>query len=181
MEQPILHTERLLLRPFRLTDASTVQKLAGDRAIADTTLSIPHPYENGVAEAWIRTHPKHLAENASLTYAITRKNETSVIGAIGLALHPDHALAEMGYWIGKSYWGQGYCTDAAKQMVQHGFETLQLNRIFARHLSRNPASGRVMVKVGMKFEGCLRQHVRKWGVFEDLNIYAILKETYQNQ
>jgi RimJ/RimL family protein N-acetyltransferase len=96
-------------------------------------------------------------------------------------LNLDHALAEMGYWIGKPFWNHGYCTEAAKRLVRFGFEALQLNRILARHLSRNPASGRVMEKIGMQYEGCLRQHIKKWGVFEDLKIYAILKETYRKQ
>ena len=84
--------------------------------------------------------------------------------------------AELGYWIGKPYWGQGYCTEAARATLDFGFEQLGLNRIFAHHFARNPASGRVMQKIGMTREGRLRQHVKKWDAFEDLELYGILKD-----
>ena len=76
------------------------------------------------------------------------------------------------------YWKQGYCTEAARAVLRYGFETRGLNRIGARHLARNPASGRVMQKLGMHYEGTRRQHVLKWGVFEDIVLYAILKSEY---
>jgi len=84
----------------------------------------------------------------------------------------------MGYWIGKSYWGKGYCTEAARRLIKYGFEELKLNRIFAHFMTGNPASGRVMEKAGMIYEGHLRQHVKKWDVVQDLKIYAILKDEY---
>ncbi len=58
---------------------------------------------------------------------------------------------------------RGYCTEAAEAVVWYGFEVLGLNRIYACHFKRNPASGRVVRKIGMTHEGCLRQHVKKWG------------------
>ena len=98
-----------------------------------------------------------------------------------MALDQQHARAEMGYWIGKPYWNNGYCTEAAEAVLRYGFTELGLNRIYAHHFGRNPASGRVMEKIGMVYEGCLRQHVQRWGVFEDLKIYAILKSEYESQ
>jgi RimJ/RimL family protein N-acetyltransferase len=62
--------------------------------------------------------------------------------------------------------------------VTYGFETLALHRIHAYHMTRNPASGRVMQKIGMRYEGCLRQHICKWGVFEDAAVYGILKSEF---
>lgn len=172
-EQLVLETERLILRPFTLADAPDVQRLAGDRAVASTTLNIPHPYEDGMAEAWIRTHPEQFARDETVTFAITRRDGT-LIGAIGLTINARFRRAELGYWIGVPYWGQGYCTEAARAVRDYGFETLGLHRIHATHLTRNPASGRVMVKIGMQHEGHLREHVEKWGVFEDLEFYGIL-------
>ena len=81
----------------------------------------------------------------------------------------------MGYWIGKPFWGQDYCTKAARAMLDFGFGPWELNRIHAYHFVRNPASGRVMAKIGMQYEGLLRQHVIKWGQFEDLALYGILR------
>jgi RimJ/RimL family protein N-acetyltransferase len=175
---PTLTTERLILRPFALSDASDVHRLAGDWAVADTTLNIPHPYEDGMAEDWISHHQDNFASGQQLTLAVTLRASGALVGAIGLRLTPRFARAEMGYWIGKPYWGHGYCTEAAQAVIACGFGELGLHKIFASHLVRNPASGRVMQKAGMTYEGTLREHVQKWGAFEDLKMYGILRREY---
>jgi RimJ/RimL family protein N-acetyltransferase len=175
--QPTLRSDRLVLRPFTLADAPDVQRLAGDRDIASTTLNIPHPYEDGMAETWIGGHQERFEKGEQVSFAVVLEDGT-LIGAMGLHVNQEFERAELGYWIGKPYWGRGYCTEAAKTVLHYGFETLGLNRIQARHLARNPASGRVMQKIGMRYEGYLRQHVNKWGIFEDIELYAILKSEY---
>jgi RimJ/RimL family protein N-acetyltransferase len=177
-KRPTLNTERLVLRPFTLADAADVQRLAGDRAIASTTLNIPHPYEDGMAEEWIGTHQEEFEGGKSATFAIARAQDAALLGAISVAIRQQHRHAELGYWVGKPYWGNGYCTEAARAVLDYGFRVLDLNRIYARHLARNPASGRVMIKAGMQYEGCMRQHVLKWDVFEDVKFYGILRCEY---
>ena len=177
-ERPILETERLILRPFTLADAPEVQRLAGAREIAATTLNIPHPYPNGAAEAWIGSHQANFEAGRFVNYAITRRDDGALLGAISLALRREDQRAEMGYWLGVPYWNQGYTSEAARALIRYGFETLGLNRIYATHLANNPASGRVMQKVGMTYEGTLRQHVWKWGEAHDLPHYGILKSEY---
>jgi RimJ/RimL family protein N-acetyltransferase len=86
-----------------------------------------------------------------------------VLGAINLRLELPHQRGELGYWIGEPYWGRGYATEAVSALIRYGFDTVGLNRIYARHLARNPASGRVMAKAGMQREGAQRQHVLKSG------------------
>ncbi|HKG93136.1 MAG TPA: GNAT family protein [Gemmatimonadaceae bacterium] len=86
----------------------------------------------------------------------------------------EHARGELGYWVGAGMWGRGYATEAARAVVSFGFATLGLNRIQARHFLRNPASGRVLQKLGMRCEGMHRQAYRRWGRFEDVAVYAIL-------
>ena len=179
LDQPILETLRLSLRPFTLDDAPTVQKLAGRVEIADTTLNIPHPYRDGVAEAWILSHKQLFRLGALSNFAIVLRATSELIGAVGLRIEPSHSRAELGYWIGVPYWNHGYCTEAARAVVEYGFKVLQLNRIHASHLRRNPASGRVMAKLGMSYEGRLRQHVLKSDAFEDLEKYAILRNDYR--
>jgi ribosomal-protein-alanine N-acetyltransferase len=76
----------------------------------------------------------------------------------------------------KEHWNAGYATEAARAVVAFGFAQLGLNRVQAYHYSRNPASGRVLVKIGMSHEGHLRRHILKWGVFEDIDLYGILAE-----
>ncbi|MCX7005169.1 MAG: GNAT family N-acetyltransferase [bacterium] len=174
-----LQTERLLLRPFALADAPDVQRLAGERAVADTTLNIPHPYENGMAEEWIGTHQAKFNAGELANFAVVLRATSELVGAIGLVINRRFDRAELGYWIGRPYWKQGYCTEAAGAVLAYGFTALNLNRIHATYLSRNPASGRVMEKIGMTREGFLRQHAKKWDTYEDLVAYAILRDDWQ--
>ena len=174
---PELRTPRLQLRAFTLADAPAVQRLAGDEAIASTTLNIPHPYPDGVAEAWIATHAAAFERLESLSLAVVLVATGELVGATGLVgINKAHSRAEIGYWTGKPYWGNGYCTEAAGALIDYAFRTLELNRIYAYHLTRNPASGRVMQKLGMTHEGRLRQHALKWDAFEDLEVYGLLRE-----
>lgn len=161
-----------------MSDAVAVQELAGDWAIADTTKNIPHPYEDGIAEEWIGTH-KPGYENGSLaTFAIVLRDGPKLAGAIGLTIDRGVNKGELGYWIGKPYWNRGYATEAAVAVLAFGFNDLRLNRIQAAHLGRNPSSGRVMEKVGMLLEGTARQAMMKWGKYEDLTTYGILREDW---
>jgi len=178
---PTIELERLLLRPFRLDDAKIVQELAGDKYIAEMTLYIPHPYEDGMAEQWIDTHAVNFDGNRSLELAIVHKEDQYVIGAICIGLNPKFEHGELAYWIGKAHKNNGYCTEAAKGIVKYAFEEMNVNRVYARLLGKNPASKRVMEKLGMKYEGTLRQHVKKWGEYEDLIYYGLLKDEYLNQ
>lgn len=174
-ELPRLETVRLWLRSFELTDASEVQRLAGDRLIAATTLNIPHPYPDGAAEEWLRRSAERAAAGESLNYAIERRSDSALVGSVALSIEPEHNRAELGYWIGVPYWGQGYATEAAGELVRYGLETLGLNRIYAYHFPSNPASGRVLQKIGMAYEGRRRQHSLKWGEYLDSESYAILR------
>lgn len=178
--QPTLSGARILLRPFTLGDAPAVQALAGAREIAATTLNVPHPYENGMAEAWIETHAPGYAAGRLATFAIVDPAAQQLVGAIGLMRVPAHARAELGYWIGLPYWNRGYASEAGRVILRFGFEELGLHRIHAQHLVRNPASGRVLQKLGMRYEGRLREHVRRWEAFEDLEQYGILADEWRD-
>src|SRR5438045_1346013 len=112
-DYPTIETKNLILRPFNLSDAPDIQRLAGDKEIAATTLNITHPYENGLAEQWIETHQKQFEKGEQVIFAIVI-NKEMLIGAIGLNINQQHGRAELGYWIGKQYWNKGYCTEAAE-------------------------------------------------------------------
>jgi RimJ/RimL family protein N-acetyltransferase len=86
--------------------------------------------------------------------------------------------AELGYWIGLPHWGNGYATEAATEVLRYGFEDLQLHRIFASHFAHNPASGGILKKLGMHYEGCQRQHLRKWDQFVDSELYGLLRQEW---
>lgn len=179
-EIPEIPISRLLLRPFHLDDAAVVAEYCGEWDLARTTANIPHPYEQPMAEQWISTHQPSFDQGNSLTLAITRTEDARLVGAVGLSLYSSNRLAELGYWVGKPHWNHGYATEAATAVIQFAFENLEVNRIQARHIASNPASGRVMEKAGMTFEGILRQSIFRWGEFEDAAIYSILRREFES-
>jgi len=174
---PTLRTSRLTLGAFRAEDAPEVQRLAGAREVADTTLAIPHPYELDHAIAWIGQQRKEAARGRAVNFAIRLRSSDALIGSAGLRdIDPEHLQAELGFWMGQEWWGKGYAREASIAVIGFGFDALGLNRICAHHMARNPAAGRVLEAVGMQREGLLRQRVRKWGVHEDVVLYAILRD-----
>lgn len=194
MSKLIVKTDRLVLRPLKLSDADEVQRLAGAWEIADTTLLIPHPYEDGMAEEFIRSQTAAMAAGAGYAFAITRtetvrrpqssQNSSAergsiFLGIVGLTVQREHNRAELGYWIGVPYWSNGYATEAAVAILGFAFRELVLHRVYAVRLSRNPASGRVLEKIGMNHEGRRRQHILKWGTYEDVEEYGITCDEYE--
>jgi len=93
-------------------------------------------------------------------------------------LSAEHERGEIGYWVAVPFWNQGYGTEAARAMVDYAFGPLGLHRVVGRFMKRNRASGRVMVKIGMKEEGCLREHDQRKGRYEDVMLYAILRSEW---
>lgn len=173
--QPTLETERLVIRPFCDTDANAVQSLLQSREIAANTASIEHPYPEGAAALWIATHAGCWARGESAVFAMVERHQREQVrGAIGLEIHARDENAELGYWVGEPWWGRGYATEAAEAVLQFGFSVLGLRKIYAHHHAKNPASGRVMQKVGMEQEGYMKCHVKKWGRFEDVIYYGKL-------
>jgi [ribosomal protein S5]-alanine N-acetyltransferase len=171
--QETIRTERLILRPFTLTDAPQVKALAGDRRIYETTLCVPYPYLDGMAESWISMHQRYFYEGLGVVFAICLSNGV-LIGAASLSRDGQFNRAELGYWIGVAYWNRGYCTEAAKIIVEYGFRALSFHKISARHFVGNHSSGRVLEKVGMRHEGVLQDDVTKDGKFLTVELYGIV-------
>lgn len=171
---PTLETVRLKLRPYAEADIAELLPLIGTREVAATTLRIAHPYTEQDAKDFL----KLAEEPGRLWLAATLRSDGRQIGGIGLRIDEQHQHAELGYWLGVPYWGQGYATEAAGEMLRYGFEDLKLQRIFASHFKHNPASGRILVKLGMRHEGCQREHLRKWDQFVDSELYGILRRDW---
>jgi [ribosomal protein S5]-alanine N-acetyltransferase len=173
---PALQTRRLTLGAFEPEDAPELQRMAGAREIADTTVSIPHPYDLDHALAWIGQQRKESVRGRATNFAIRLLPDFPLIGCVGLRdIDREHLQAELGFWIGREWWGKGYAREAAAEVLRFGFEDLGLNRICAHHMARNPAAGQVLLHLGMQREGVLRERVRKWGVYEDVILYAMLR------
>ena len=176
---PVLESDRLFLRGFLPSDAAAVQQLAGAFEIADTTTNIPHPYEDGMAESWIGHPPTAYQQGLLVPFAIIRRHDSALMGAISLMSIEQGHQAEIGYWIGKPFWGQGVCSEATQLIVRFAFSSLNLARLYARHFSRNPASGRVLANAGFLHEGTSRDHVEKWGILEDSENYGLLRGQWE--
>lgn len=175
----MIQTARLMLRPFRLEDAEPLRTLASDRAIADTTISVPHPFTSEHAHAWITGYGRADSSSLHRYFAVILRLEGALVGVVALRdIDREHGQAELSFWIGRAYWGRGLATEAAAAALRFGFEELALNRVTAYHMVRNAASRRVLTRLGFRGEGLLRQRVRKWGVFEDVLAYAILRAEY---
>jgi len=135
-------------------------------------LRIPHPYSIADAERFIAMVGS--GEGKDAIFAITLRGKSGLVGSTGLHVQTEHGCAELGYWIGVPYWGRGIATEAAGAVVWYGLEVLKLHRIYASYFSNNEASGKVLQKFGMKYEGRQRGAVLKWGEYLDVNLYGIL-------
>jgi ribosomal-protein-alanine N-acetyltransferase len=143
----IIRTERLLLRAPVISDAARVSLLAGDFEVASLTGTIPHPYSEDMAADWIRSHQDG---EEGVAFAIDLGGD--LIGCVGYrAYNEDHA--EMGYWLGKPYWGFGFATEAARALIRHVFQTEGFDYLTCGHFRENPASARVIAKLGFEPSG----------------------------
>ncbi|MHA6252775.1 GNAT family N-acetyltransferase [Oceanobacillus sp. CAU 1775] len=176
-----LETERLLLRPVTIADADRIEELASDYEVAKSTLNIPHPYPKGSAVQFIESIHQAEKNNKIIMFAITEKDSQQLIGLINLNLSLPYKRGELAYLIGKPYWGKGYGTEAARSLLAYGFNHLKLNKVFAASFTSNPGSWRIMEKIGLKYEGTLKQHVARYDQFYDLTYYGLLKEEFESE
>jgi [ribosomal protein S5]-alanine N-acetyltransferase len=175
-----LRTTRLLLRSLEREDVPALVRLAGAREISATTLNIPHPYAEVDALTYLAKADEDFRAGRSVSFAIAIPPGREISGGVGLVLADAHQHAELGYWIGVPYWGKGYATEAARAVVEFGFGTLRLNRIFAHHFAGNTGSQLVLEKIGMRHEGKFRKHIRKWDQFVDIENYGLLAEEFRS-
>lgn len=146
-----LASARLYLRPFSFDDAGSVQHFLGNEDLAKQTVNLPYPFAPGVAETWIRTTLDDLRQGAGTTLAVERREDGALLGAVGLIL--DEARdrrAELGYWIARTYWGNGFATEAVNCMIRYGRNELGLTEFSACTFIENQASMGVLLKTGFK-------------------------------
>lgn len=176
---PTLLTDRLCLRPFHPSDGKEVQRQAGNFNVAKTTLNVPHPYEDGMAESWISTHQSTFEKRGTTILAVTLKDSKQLVGCMSIDVITGHKKAELGYWIGEEFWGKGYGTEAAVAVVKFGFDVLKLNKIQARHSAENPGSGKIMLKLGMEKEGYLKEDMFRFEKVSDTVVYGLLNKNFK--
>ncbi len=175
---PTLETERLILRRFELSDAPVVHTLLDDPEVVGNIIHKSLPYSLADAEAMITQSHAAFDEGRAYVFAVVRKSNADLVGYCDLELEARSSQAEIAYWIGRPYWWQGYATEAAKCVAAFGFDVLDLERIYAFVLKRNRASTRVLQKAGLGLESTQQRSAHKDGIFEDVEIYSLLREVY---
>ncbi len=173
-----LETAKLILRNFGEKDIDQLQQYLNSKTMAYNTLTLPIPYERKHAVEFIESCKKRSDDGTGYCFAIDLKENAQLIGGININLQKRYKLGKLSYWITKKFQGNGYATEAAGKLIEFGFEELNLNKIEAQYFHTNPASGRVVEKLNMKFEGNLRQHVKRLGEYRDLICCGMLKEEY---
>jgi [ribosomal protein S5]-alanine N-acetyltransferase len=171
-------TERLELQPFQSDDAIRISELANDKELA-SILGLPHPYELKVAEEWIAIQPEQIKKGIEYPLTIVLKDIKEVIGTITIRIDKSNNKGELGYWIGKEYWGNGFATEAVNKVIDFGFNQLNLNKIWASAISTNRASTIVLEKVGLQKEGTLRQNRLLNEKYENIDVYGLLREEHR--
>jgi RimJ/RimL family protein N-acetyltransferase len=173
-----LHTDRLMLRPVREVDAQALFPLINDAEVAATMLQVPHPYPRDQFVPWIRITREAMANKERYEMSIVLKETGKPIGVCSLNINWPNMSAEIGYWLGKSYWGQGYMTEAAARLLKFGFEVLGLERIHARCFVHNKASAKVLEKIGLNYEGIGRHEVKKGDEFLDIMHFGLIRSEF---
>jgi ribosomal-protein-alanine N-acetyltransferase len=176
---PELTTNRLNLRAMRMSDARDIYEYSCDPQVARHVLWEAHQNIHQT-RAYIRYVLRQYRAGTPSSFCIELKDTGKVIGTIGFMwVSNENRSAEVGYSLSRSYWNKGIMTEALREIMRFGFETLNLNRIEAQHECDNPASGKVMEHVGMLREGTLRQRLYNKSRFVDVELYAILRDEWR--
>jgi len=184
MEPPVrtllpISTSRLELRDFSIDDLSDVHRYASDPTVTNylswgpnTVVQTRQFITQAVLDASCVPRPYY-------ELAVYHPGEGAVIGSCGLICRSEEdALFEVGYCLARRAWGHGYATEAVGAMIGFGFEKLGAHRIFAQVIPENPASSRVLEKLGFRQEGRLRQCTRKFGLWRDVLVFGLLEEEW---
>ncbi len=172
-------TERLHIREYRKEDIDGYLRVIRQPEIYATTCGFPRNYSRLRAKWWFKMMKLNRNQHTAYEYAVILRENGMYLGNVGLInINEEYRRADISYYIDRDYMNRGYATEAAREMLKYGFYALQYHKICGICMSVNPASRRVMEKLGMKYEGCLREHLFKDGVFYDLDHLSILKDEY---
>ncbi|TEA18067.1 putative N-acetyltransferase YoaA [Colletotrichum sidae] len=179
LPQPILILEKSIVRPYHLSDAPSMSQAASSKEVAAYLRNrFPHPYTVADAESWINMNSTPPIRNWSIVCPTSGR----AIGSIGVSQGQDVYSKgyELGYWIGKEFWGQGVMSElvpALVKWVMNGMgEGVEVERVWAGAFSENKASQKLLEKSGFQLEGRLRNAVEKNGVVMDEMVYSVIKQ-----
>ena len=177
---PLLETKDLILRKPAMKDAEDIFRYASDPEVARYVLWDPHRTVRETRQC-IRDLRHRIRAGYPSSWAVVLRSTGTVIGTIGFVSYSvQNRSAELGYSFSRSFWNRGYATQALQAVIDSVFTSLPLNRLEAQHDVRNPASGRVMQKCGLRQEGVLRGRILNKGEYVDTVLYAILRSDWEN-
>lgn len=172
-----IETDRLILRRYKIEDADAMYKnWASDSEVTKFLTWQPHPsvdVSRSIIEGWLK---KYSDEKYYQWAIVLKDNGNEPIGGISVAhMNEDISMVHIGYCLGRAWWRRGIMSEALKAVTDFMFDTVEVNRVEARHDPRNPNSGKVMKKCGMKYEGTLRSADRNNQGICDACYYALLR------
>jgi ribosomal-protein-alanine N-acetyltransferase len=176
---PTLETERLILREMIPADAEAIFRIRGDYEVTKYNIGTAYDRLEQAADL-IAAMAQAYREEKEVRWGITLKSDDTVIGMVGYNywIRRD-ARGSVGYDLARAYWGQGIMTEALRAVVTFGFRRMDLNRIEADADARNPASARVLAKVGFRQEGLQREQFYEDSSFNDLVLFALLRKDFK--
>ncbi|AZE72093.1 Acetyltransferase, GNAT family [Pseudomonas synxantha] len=180
-ELPHLSTPRLQLRALEAHQAEVLFALANGPKIADNTANIPSPYTLETAQAFIAGVGEKYRASGCLNLGMHVRDSGELIGMVSLRLSARHHYGHLGGWVAAHCRNQGYAAEAASAVMDFGFAELGLQRVGSQCFGRNKESARVMEKIGLRYEGCMRQAFLKNGVYEDLLGFAIVRGDWEQR
>jgi len=181
-----LETKRLILRPIKMSDAKDVVKNINNLNVSKCLLVVPHPYTLKDAK-WFVNHCKEKRKEKPIKnyeFSITLKTDNKVIGGAGITnIDYEQGTADLGYWLGESYWRQGIMTEAINKLIEIAFNKLKLRRLRIPAFKSNKASNELARKLGFKYERCLRKAMKakSTGKIHDETLWGLLKSEWKNK
>jgi 8-oxo-dGTP diphosphatase len=150
-----LRTERLMLRLHRPEDAADLHRLINDWEVCRTLAAVPFPYSRALADEWIASSLSALAEGSTYQLAITgREGDAEIlVGGVSLRLDHDRKCAQLGYWVGRRFWGHGVASEAAGRLARWALANLDLEHLEANTATDNPGSIAVLRRIGFRHVG----------------------------
>ncbi|UUZ81130.1 GNAT family N-acetyltransferase [Paenibacillus sp. P26] len=176
----ILETDRLLIREFRPEDLNDVHSYASNPIVVRYMIWGPNTEEEtrGFLERAMEMQRQEPRQDYEM--AVIRKEDGRLIGGCGLHIS-EPRQGEIGYCFHPDYWGKGYATEAARALLAFGFRGLGLHRIYATCRPENTGSAKVMQRIGMTYEGHIREHMRHKGMWHDSHQYSILEHEFNDR
>jgi RimJ/RimL family protein N-acetyltransferase len=172
-----LQTPRLVLTPPRPGDIDGIYSLAKDRAI-HKYLMLPFPYRRFHAKAFALLGRQENAKGIACHVVIRRREDQAILGVASLIhIHSIHRRCEIGYWLGREYWGEGYGREAVGALLQYAFGPLKLRKVYAHTMPGNARSERLLESFGFQEEGMLREEVKAKGRWRDLKRWGALRNS----